>query len=519
MTRYTSALGVSAIGMASKVLAIAKTMLIAALFGAGATLDAFWVAYTLPLLLPALLTNVVTVAFVPRFMSSLEGREGPAVWRGANTLFTTILLLSVLAAVAMMLWAPALVGILAPGLAPETKAEAVRLTRMLMPTIPLLTVSSLLSAISNARERFALPALEGVLTNVAVIACALALVRPLGVGALIVGVVIGLVTQALVLVSGNWSTIVRNVRPALDWRHPDFRAPAAHLMPLLVGSAGSILASLVSQFFLSHGEAGAISLMAYAMMFAFLPVEVFAQAVITTFYPTFGRHFVRGEIKQAAEVFADGIRFVLFLTVPCAILLLVFAEPLMVLLLERGAFLPSDTRAVATLTAILAVAMVFRAFAYFNYRILHAALRPWLQVSIGLVCVGVHIGLCALWIAEYGALGVAAAVTLSTMLEALFSVLAAGRVLHIRWHTGLARELGRIALIAIPMAAAGVVAFSWVWPPVEQGRISASATAMGLAALTGLVGLGLAWLFRQPDLAWLIDALRARRAARTVARR
>lgn len=513
MSRFGSAIGLSAIGMTSKVLAIAKTMLIAALFGASATLDAFWVAYTLPLLLPALLTNVVTVAFVPRFMASLEGREGVEAWRGANTLFTTILLLSALAAAAMMLWAPLLVGMLAPGLAPETQAEAVRLTRVLMPTIPLLTVSSLLSAISNARERFTLPALEGVLTNLAVIACALALVRPLGVTALIVGVVIGLVIQAAVLLAGNWRMLVRNVRPALDWHHPDFRAPAAHLLPLLVGSAGSILASLVSQYFLSHGEVGAISLMAYATMFAFLPVEVFAQAVITTFYPTFGRHFARRELEQAAEVFADGARFVLFLTVPCAILLLVFAEPLMVLMLERGAFGAEDSRAVATLAAILAVAMVFRAFAYFNHRILHAALRPWLQVGIGLACVATHVLLCALWIRTHGAVGVALALTVASVLEAVLSAAAAAWVLRIRWHAGLALEVGRLALVALPMALVAYTTFHWIWPPAADARIGTSAIGMGLAALSALVGLAAARLFRQPDLDWLLGVLRRRRIA------
>lgn len=515
MSRQGSALGVSAISLSSKALAIAKTILIAALFGAGATLDAFWVAYTLPLLLPALLTNVVTVAFVPRFMASLEGREGPADWRGANTLFTTIVLISLVATAAMMLWAPALVSLLAPGLSAQTQAEAVRLTRLLMPTVPLLTLSSLLSAISNARERFALPALEGVLTNLAVIACALTLVRPLGVTALIVGVITGLVLQALVLVAGNRRVIVRNIRPALDWRHPDFRGPAAHLAPLLVGSAGAVAASLVSQFFLSHGDAGAISLMAYAMMFAFLPGEVFAHAVITTFYPSFGRHFARGELAQASEAFADGVRFVLFLTLPCAIVLIVFAEPLMVLLLERGAFTASDSRAVATLVAILAVAMVFRACAGFNHRILHAALRPWLQVAIGLVSVVTHVALCALWIADHGAVGVAVAMAVAAVVEATLAVVAAAWVMGIRWHAGLARELARLAFVAALMAAAALLLFHAVWPPGPAERLGISVLALALAGVSALVGLGAARLLRQPDLHWLLGVVRQRLTAST----
>jgi putative peptidoglycan lipid II flippase len=130
------ALGVSTLNLASKGLAIAKTMLISALFGASASLDAFWVAYSLPTLLPAVLTTVITVAFVPRFMSSLEGRSGPEAWRGANTLFTLVMLVSVVAAALMSLYAPALVRGLAPGLAEPTHAEAVRLTRLLMPCVP-----------------------------------------------------------------------------------------------------------------------------------------------------------------------------------------------------------------------------------------------------------------------------------------------------------------------------------------------------------------------------------------------
>lgn len=513
MTRQRSAIGVSALGLAGKALAIAKTIIIAAVFGAGASLDAFWVAYTLPLLLPALLTNVVTVAFVPRFMASLEGRDGPEAWRGANTLFTTIVLTSVVATAAMMIWAPTLVATLAPGLTEHTQAEATRLTRMLIPTVPLLTISSLLSAISHAQERFALPALEGVLTNIAVIACALVLAQSVGVTALIIGVVAGLLVQALVLILGNRRMLLRNLRPALAWTHPDFRGPASHLMPLLVGSAGAVLASLVSQYFLSYGDAGAISLMAYAMMFAFLPAEVFAHAVITTFYPSLGRHFARGELASAAEAFADGIRFVLFLTVPCAILLMVFAEPLTVLLLERGAFTASDTASVATLVGILAIAMVFRAFSSFNHRILHAALRPWLQVGIGLLCVLTQVALCALWITDHGTVGVAAAMTVSAILEALLSLAAAGWVMRMRWHANLVRELGRLVPIALVMAAVAALLLQSVWPPGQAGRTGASVVALGLAVVAGLVGLLVAGLLRQPDMAWLLARLRRHFAA------
>lgn len=81
-TGHRKALGLSVLNGVGKVLALGKTMLVAALFGVGASLDAFWVAYSLPLLLPSLLTTVVTVAFVPRFMAKLEGRKARKPGRG-----------------------------------------------------------------------------------------------------------------------------------------------------------------------------------------------------------------------------------------------------------------------------------------------------------------------------------------------------------------------------------------------------------------------------------------------------
>ena len=44
------------LNLAGKVLAIGKTLFIAALFGTSSHLDAFWVAYSLPLLLPNVLS-------------------------------------------------------------------------------------------------------------------------------------------------------------------------------------------------------------------------------------------------------------------------------------------------------------------------------------------------------------------------------------------------------------------------------------------------------------------------------
>ncbi|HET9482446.1 MAG TPA: lipid II flippase MurJ [Xanthomonadales bacterium] len=502
-----AAIGVAAVSLAGKLLAIAKTVLIAGLFGASLELDAFWVAYTLPTLLPGVLTSVVTVAFVPRFMASLEGRTGPDAWRGANTLFTAVMAIALLATVAIWFGADALVRALAPGLEPAGAIEAARLTRLMTPAIPALTLIALLTALSNAHERFLLPTMEGVVTNLVLIVAAIAWTPRYGVAALAVGVVAGFVAQAAILATGGRGIIRANLRPALALRHPDFTAPLGHMLPLLVGSVGAALTALVNQYFVSRLDAGAISALAFATMLAFLPVEVFAQAILTTYYPALGRAFAQRRLDAAARAHGEATRFTLLLTLPAAAALWLCAEPIVALLLQRGRFDADAAASTSGALAWLSFAIAFRALAYLNYRVLHAALRPWTQVGIGLAGIATNIGLIVLMLDSLGLVGVALATTASMAQSALLSHFAVRRVLGGERDPSLPRELAKVVVATAALLAAAALARAAVAPLFAGYPLHyAALIELGVAGLAGTAaGLAVALALRQPDLKLLYE--------------
>lgn len=503
-----SAMMVSGLNLAGKLLGLGKTLLIAGLFGTTGMLDAFWVAYSLPLLLPALLTGTLTIAFVPRFVSSLAGRTGADAWRGANTLFTLVIGLAIIGSVLMYIYASGLVQRLAPGLDLATHAKAVELTRLLLPTVVIITISSLLSALSYARERFLLPGLESIVNNIAVIALALLCARRYGVTALLWGVMIGYAMQAVILIVGNRDLIAGSIRPALAFRHPDFRAPLGHLLPLFVGSAGSMLVGLVDQFFVSLLDAGSISALTYAGMLAFLPIEVFAQAVLTTYYPSLGRSFAAGDHVAAATTYAEGTRFLLLLTLPCAILLAVFAEPIVVLLLQRGKFDATSTALTVQAMMFLALVVVARAHAYFSYRVLHAARWAWTQVGIGLLGVVTAILLNMLWARTLGLRGIALSTLIAAIQSALLATFAVRRLLNVPWPRGFARDLRNVIIPCLAMAAVIVPLRWWIGP--SSGNPLQAFLTCAIAAPAGLLGLWVAFKLGQPDVVAALAALRRR---------
>lgn len=498
----------SGLNLGGKFLALGKALLVAGLFGTSGALDAFWVAYSLPLLLPGLLTATLTIAFVPRFVANLDGRIGAEAWRGANTLLTLVLLLALLGSVLMYIYASEIMWVIAPGLGADTHAQSVSMTRMLLPCVGLIAISSLLSAVSLARERFLLPGLESIVNNVAVVACALLFAHAIGVVALIWGVILGYAMQAALLIYGNRDLLRSSIRPAFDFAHADFRAPFAHLLPLFVGSAGSMLTGIVDQYFVSLLDKGSISALSYASMLAFLPLEVFAQAVITTYYPPLGRSFAAGDSKTAAATYAQGVRFLLFLTLPCAALLALLARPIVVLLFQRGHFDEHSTALTVQALGFLSLVVVARADAYFSYRVLHAAHRPWTQVTIGLLGVLTCIGLNILWTRTYGLRGIALSTLIAAIQSAVLSTWAVRRLLRTPWPSGFGRDL---AVVVLPCAVlvAIVVPGNWLLGPPGGSPLRAFATCL-VAVPAVAAALALAWHLRQPDLLAAVDAMRAR---------
>ncbi|HEX6929818.1 MAG TPA: lipid II flippase MurJ, partial [Gammaproteobacteria bacterium] len=167
---FRSTATMSVLRMAGKLLGMLKTLVIAALFGASASLDAFWIAYSMPLILPGMIRGVVATAFIPGFMRSSLAGGREIDWRGLNTLFTLVTVALVVLCVLVAVFRGGIVSVMAPGLAPETHALAATLTGMMSVAVLVFGVNAMLSAILQALNRFVVMSLESIVTNIVIIA-------------------------------------------------------------------------------------------------------------------------------------------------------------------------------------------------------------------------------------------------------------------------------------------------------------------------------------------------------------
>lgn len=450
LRQFRSTMLVSSLRLAGKSLGLVKILVIASIFGASGSLDAFWIAYTIPAMLPGVILGVVATAFIPRFMHSSAAGEDAMDWRGLNTLLTLVGTFVILLAILVAYANHGIVRFMAPGLPPDVHESAARLTALMSIAVLLFGANAMLTTLLQAMQRFTLLSLESVVSNIFIIAACL-FAWEFGIDALVIGVISGFAFHFILLAWGNRDLIARRLRPAFAFGHSDFRAPARHMTPLLIGYLGATGIAIVDRMFLSTLDSGAISILTYAVMLAALPMEVFGQAVLTVFYPALSQEYTRGSPASLMNMHVRGLRLLLFVLVPVSIILIVAADPLVTLLLQHGQFGLEETAMTASVLVALAISIPATGIKYLNFRLLHARQEPWTAVFIGLFCVCLNALLDYLLIGPYGVAGVAYATSISLIVAAILSSWIVRRRLGESIMRQLAVPVGILLLISAAM--------------------------------------------------------------------
>ena len=349
MNLLRAASTVSMFTLLSRVTGLARELIIAATFGASAWTDAFNVAFRIPNLLRRLFAEgAFSQAFVP-VLAATRSRDGDEATHRlidavATMLFWVLLLLSVLGVV----FAPAVVWLMASGLA-EFDA-AVVMTRLMFPYIACMSLVALAAGVLNTWKRFAVPAVTPVLLNVCVIGAAWLLVPRLRawgiepVYALAVGVMAGGVAQLVLQIPAlmrigalpriGWSA--GGVRRALD--HPGLRRILQLMLPALLGVSVAQLSLLINTQIASHVGVGAVSWLTYADRLMEFPTALLGVALSVVLLPQLSAAQAVDDATAYSGLLDWGLRLVVLLALPCAMALIVFPTPIVASLYNYGAF-------------------------------------------------------------------------------------------------------------------------------------------------------------------------------------
>ena len=169
MNLLRAASTISLFTLASRVSGLLRDIAVSSVFGAGASFDAFNVAFRIPNLLRRLFgEGAFSQAFVPTLARVRAAEGDEATHRLIDAVATVLFGALVLTCIAGIAAAPVVVWLMASGL--ERFDQATVMTRIMFPYIGFISLVSLSAGILNTWKRFAVPAATPVLLNLAMIA-------------------------------------------------------------------------------------------------------------------------------------------------------------------------------------------------------------------------------------------------------------------------------------------------------------------------------------------------------------
>ena len=326
----------------SRILGLARDMVIAGLFGSGMVADAFIVAFRIPNLLRRLFAEgSLTVAFIPVFTKYLTIKSKEEAFELARIVLTILAISLAVVTLLGILFSPWIVRLQAPGFGGEgVKYDlTVLLTRITFPYIFLISIVAFFTGVLNSLRHFAAPAAAPIFLNVGIIGAAF-LISP-HCSEPIVGVATGVLIGGALQVGLQVPWVLKEglkLFPCWKLDHPGVKKIGILMLTSIFGTAvyqlnqfmGTLLATLLSE--------GSVSWLYYADRLVQFPLGIFAIAISTAALPSLSTQAVKNNIKQFGETLSYALRLAFFITLPSTVGLIILGRPIIQLLFERGAF-------------------------------------------------------------------------------------------------------------------------------------------------------------------------------------
>lgn len=491
----------------SRILGLFRDIVVANVMGAGLAADVFLFANKIPNFLRRLFAEgAFAQAFVP-VLTEVQHQQDDAKTKQfiahiSGTLGVIVTIVTLIGVVA----SPVIVAIFGTGWFIDyyqgelqgSKFElASQLLKITFPYLWFVTFVALSGAILNTLNRFAVSSFTPVLLNVAIISCAIFLHESFEepAYALALGVFFGGLLQLLFQIPFLIKAGVF-VRPKWGWHDEHVTKVRKLIIPALfgvsVGQINLLLDTVIASFLIT----GSISWLYYSDRLLEFPLGLFGIAIATVILPTLSKNFVSKDAQQFQKNMDWAVKMVCLLGLPAAAGLAILAEPMLLVLFQRGQFTPDDAYfASLSLTAYATGLLSFMLIKVLapGYYSRQDTKTP---VKYGIWCMVANMGFNLIFVLylgyEFGFIGLAMATSASALLNVflLYSGLHKQGVYRISKQT-----LFFVLRVILVTALMGIVTYQIKLPTAGwlslalDGRILELLKVLSIAALVYLVGL------------------------------
>ncbi|MFC1461614.1 murein biosynthesis integral membrane protein MurJ [Verrucomicrobiota bacterium] len=499
----------------SRVFGLIRDMTMAAFFGTSLAMSAFVVAFTIPNLFRALFgEGALSSAFVPVFTETREKRGECEVWQFAARMFSVLSVVLAVIVVAGILLATVLLYFFPDN---ERLTLILVLLRIMLPYMFFICLAAFFSAMLNSLHYFMLPAAVPVVLNLVVIATLFLVCPRFDAGsdqriiAVAWGVVLAGVIQWLTQMPLLWRCGFRP-RFSVDWRDAGVRRVWQLMGTAVIGIGVTRVNVLFDRFIAAFISLGSPAYLYFAERLIYFPLGIFATALGTVLLPALSGHAAHSRVDRIRETVNQSIRHMMFVMLPAAVGMMIFAKPIIRLVYERGDFTPLSTEMTMLALTCYAPGLIMFSMIKVLIPVFYAQQDMKTPVRVGLACTGLNIILSLILMWPLKHVGIALATVLAATVEVVLLI----RLVHKRigspgWIQiikAICRMLGAVAIMTVCAIA------SYHWLDQVAGAYELTALLRQVVTLLGSIviavlayGIG-AWVSRCPEIDEIWNAVR-----------
>lgn len=335
---FKSGILVMLMTLISRVLGLARSVVVAYYFGATAGTDAFFSAFKISNFFRQLLgEGALGTSFIPMYNEKV-GKDGEEAGKSfIFSILNIVFIFSVIISILMIVFSDEIIAVIVNGFSMETKVIASQLLKIMSCYFIFISLSGMICAILNNFKCFTVPASTSIFFNLAILGGAIFFGKTYGIKAMAYGVLVGGFFQ-LIIVLPQFFRRVGKYQFKINFKDEYLKRIFYLMLPMLVGIVARQFNTIVDQFFASYLETGGVSALENATRVYNLPIGVFGISLSTVIYPSLSRKIVAKNFEAVEEDLKKGLNILLFLVIPSTIVLTVYSTDVIRLIFEYGKF-------------------------------------------------------------------------------------------------------------------------------------------------------------------------------------
>lgn len=410
-----SALALTFTSALSYGLGLVRDRTFATVFGASAELDVYNATFVAPdLFLALFVTGALAAAFVPLF-TRLDEQDPEAALRYINQMLSFMLTALLIASILFAIFVPSLTDFLIPGFDALQTEEYIRLTRLMLISPVLFTLSNTFGNVLISKREFLWYGLAPVMYNLGIILGAFLLVPSMGIMGLVIGTVIGAAMHLLIRAPMVFKA---GFRPQLIYRIDEPMKESFKLMApkiLQIGMWQVLLWWFIRSA--SQLEEGSVTIYSFARNFQSVPVSLIGIALALSAFASLSHLAANHHFDDFKATFLSKAKKILLLTVLGAIALAISSEWLIGFLFGGGKFTPEAIQLTAAVLTVYCFSIPLESLMHLLARA-HYALKHTLSPSmIHIASIGVIILLNGLLLENYGIYSIPISFSIGLLLQ------------------------------------------------------------------------------------------------------